>query len=226
MFYLSSLYPRGLFLDGGGDAGNDADNTDNADNNDTDDDAGNKDPLEAFEAWLDEQPEELRTTVEGHTSNLVSALRKERKANKGAKEQSKRLAELEDEKRKQNEADQGELETLKSKNAELTKLVENSDAQIKKLTINHAVLTAAAQMDFEDPDDALLFIDTDALEADEDGNVTGVKDALKSVIKKRPYLLKQKLDDSDNDTDDNKGGLDKDPDKQRKIKEGQPKLSI
>jgi len=178
-----------------------------------------------FEEWLEKEHPEIFGKYSTHTANLVSALRKEREANKGAKTKLKRLVELEtaDTERKKSEMDeitrlQTELEEQKAK----------SDSQataLQELKINHAVLSAAAQYEFEDPKDALRFVDRKEIGVDEDGEVTGAEEAVKALVKKRGYLLKQKLKEG-NDGGSDDDSLDKDPKKKKKIKDAQPKIPI
>jgi len=63
-------------------------------------------------------------------------------------------------------------------------------AQIEKATIKHEVEMTAARLDFIDPSDAYALANLSDV-AVEDGNVTGVDEALKKLKKAKPHLVKQ-----------------------------------
>lgn len=77
---------------------------------------------------------------------------------------------------------------------------ENSDveAQIKAANdkanqriINAEVKVLANEMQFIDPSDAKVFLDRTAIEVDDEGNVTGIKEALEALKAAKPHLIKQ-----------------------------------
>jgi hypothetical protein len=82
------------------------------------------------------------------------------------------------------ELKQARLEHKKSVEA----LVAEKDAEIAELRVAQAVVSKAASMRFKNPEDALKLIDSSAVSFD-DGAVTGVDEALQSLVEERAYLL-------------------------------------
>lgn len=147
------------------------------------------DPLEEFNTYLQTLPEETRKTIEGHTSGLKTALVSERNLNKDSKSA---LGELQtfkeaDAKRKLSEMSIVEVATQKAKDeaARATK----AEADLREERVKNAIIAAAK--DFADPNDAYTMIDRSALEIDEKtGKVSGIEDAIKVLVKAKPYLIK------------------------------------
>jgi hypothetical protein len=54
-----------------------------------------------------------------------------------------------------------------------------------------AVVAAAAQANAADPHDVFTLLDKGALTVDDDGNVEGAKDAVETLLKSKPHLLKR-----------------------------------
>lgn len=146
-----------------------------------------KDPLAAFEAYLETLPEDQRLKIEEHTTGLRTALIKERKLNPESKKALEELQKLKeaDEKRKHDEM------TVQQKAEADKKKAEDEAAQLRKdlqeERVKNAILAAAK--DFVDPQDAYAMIDRDLIETDKDGKVTGVEDAIKALVKAKPYLV-------------------------------------
>lgn len=181
---------------------------------------------EDFEAWLEKEHPDIYKKYEDHTGNLLSALRKEREANKSAKKDLARLRELEKAEKEREDADKSEVARLADTNKQLESDLAKAQEANKKLVIDHAILAEAGQHGFEDPNDALRFVDRSEIEIGEDGKVEGAAEAVKALAKAKKYLLKKKLSDNGNDTTDETANLEKGPGKKAKVKASQPKISI
>jgi len=150
--------------------------------------AEKKDPLEAFNEYLETLDPEIRKTIEEFTANLKNALVSERGLNKGVKDRLARLDVLEAAEKKKQEAEMTEVQKANAAR-------EAAEAEQKRLKdellderIKNAVLAAAK--DFADPQDAYAMLDLDLLEIDEKtGKILGVEEAIKALVKKKPYLL-------------------------------------
>ncbi|WP_370222003.1 scaffolding protein [Cytobacillus sp.] len=69
------------------------------------------------------------------------------------------------------------------------KLKEERDKTFKRL-VNAEVKVLANELGFADWEDALALADLSEVKEDEKGNITGVKEALEALSKKKPHLLK------------------------------------
>lgn len=65
-----------------------------------------------------------------------------------------------------------------------------AQAQVSETLKRTAVLMAATMAGFNDPSDAWTFIDKTTIALDDKGNASGVDGAIKTLIEKRPYLIK------------------------------------
>ncbi|WP_366160574.1 scaffolding protein [Bacillus infantis] len=70
------------------------------------------------------------------------------------------------------------------------KLKEERDKTFKRL-VNSEVKVLANELGFADWEDALALADLSQVKEDDKGNIAGVKEALESLSKKKPHLLKQ-----------------------------------
>jgi hypothetical protein len=103
-----------------------------------------------------------------------------------------RLAELETaEERRRREA-MSEVDRLKLELQETQTKYQASHQAAQDRALRNAVALAAAKAEFIDPDDAWRMIDVAALTVDDEGAVSGVEQALKTVVKAKPYLIRQK----------------------------------
>ena len=91
----------------------------------------------------------------------------------------------------------------------LQKKVSDYEADIKKLRLDNAFLSAN-DVDWHDAEAALRLADLSEVKIGDDGTVTGLKEALKKLSEAKPYLVKkaeekgkgQKDDDGDGDDGD------------------------
>jgi hypothetical protein len=158
-----------------------------------------KDPQ--FTAWLEKQPKKVKDdyaampeTAQGFfrttTAGLRSALETERGDSKESKKELKRLKDEEDKRRK---ASMDELTLTKTNLGEATLKVTGLEAELTKTKIESKTLFMAAKMNFLDPADVLKLIDRTKVKVDpESGEVTGIEEQLKELVKAKPYLVDKK----------------------------------
>lgn len=112
-----------------------------------------------------------------------------KEANREAASRRKRLDELEAKETERENANKTELEKAQAKAVELENQLKAKDQLAQERAIRAEIRIQAASMGFVDPDDAYRADVLAELTVGEDGEVTGVKDALKKLAKDKPYLL-------------------------------------
>ncbi len=148
-------------------------------------------PTETFDAWLAKQPQEVQALYHKDHDGLHSALKSERDLRKEQDKKLKRLDELEKAEQERQKASLSEADKLKQELAEANKKTELALAEAATVRMKTAVLVAAGQMGFQNPEDAYDLVQISKLEVGEDGKVSGVEEALKELAKAKPYLLKK-----------------------------------
>ena len=76
--------------------------------------------------------------------------------------------------------------------AQIAQAQADAQAQMKaanRRLIQSALVAEATAARFHKPEDAYRFVDMDALKVDDAGNVSGAKDAIKTLAKERDYLV-------------------------------------
>jgi len=146
---------------------------------------------EAWDAWLAKQPLEVQDRYHKEHDGLHSALKSERDTRKEQDKQLKRLGELEKAEEERKKASLSETDKLKQELADAQKRTELALAEAATVRVKTAVLIAAGQLGFVDPEDAYALIKTSALEVGDDGKVSGVDEALKELAKAKPYMLRK-----------------------------------
>jgi hypothetical protein len=93
------------------------------------------------------------------------------------------------------EAQMSDLEKAQAEAAKAKELIAQAEkdkadaiAQADKMLLDAAIITASQA--FNDPNDALKFIDRSGIERSENGGFTGVEEAIKALGESKPYLLK------------------------------------
>lgn len=166
--------------------GDDDSDEDDPDEKDADADKGEKDKKTATDEVAALNRENAQRRKE------ASALKKKND------ELAAKLKEFED--KDKSDLDKASGEAAKAK-AESEKLA--SDYQ--KLLIENAFLKDN-KFTWVNPKAALKLADLSDVEIDDEGNVTGVEEALKALAKSDPYLLKVKKDEDEDDDDDKGNG--------------------
>ncbi len=88
------------------------------------------------------------------------------------------------------QAQLSETEKLRAQLAAETAKRTEADTRRVQSLMQVAVMTKAAALGFQNPEDAWLLIDTAALKVEDDGKVSGVDEALAGLVKARAYLVK------------------------------------
>lgn len=99
------------------------------------------------------------------------------------------------------DADKGDLEKAQGALKEVTEERDTLSKQVQDLLIQNAFLKDN-KFTWANPTTALRLADLSEVEIDEEGNVTGLAEALQKLAKEEPYLLKSKKDDDGDDNDD------------------------
>ncbi|QDX63432.1 hypothetical protein DRC71_12655 [Staphylococcus pseudintermedius] len=103
------------------------------------------------------------------------------KADKELDNRDKQITDLQKAKDGDNQELKDKLEQYKQSNAQY-------EADMKELKLNNAVKLAVAK-EANDANDILAFINKDELELQEDGEVKGLKEAVKLLKESKPYLF-------------------------------------
>ena len=124
-----------------------------------------------------------RATVEGLRREAASYRVKLRDTEKNVEALNSKLQEYEDK-------DKSEVERLTAKATQLERDLSEKERMIVETTMKSAISNEAVKMGIIDPDVAFALIDTSLIEYD-DGKVKGLKKALESLIKEKPYLIEK-----------------------------------
>jgi len=175
----------------------DGDGGDGADGNGSDDDDDDGDSSGGADGDNDDGEKDPRIKT------LSDENAKHRNAAKALKQQNE---ELQAKLKKFEDADKGELEKLQGDHATVTAERDKLAEENQQLLIQNAFLMDNKHK-WENPKAALRLADLSEVEIDDEGNVTGLREALDKLAKSDAYLLKKSSDDDDDDDDDKgKGG--------------------
>lgn len=137
------------------------------------------------------------------SSGLRKALESERGLSKSAKKELTKLQAAEEARKKEalSELDRTKLERDEAK-TRLTTL----EQQLETTRIESSVLFEAAKLRFVDPQDAIKMINRKDITIDaETGEVSGVAEALKALVKAKPYLVANGEEGDDKNKSKGKG---------------------
>lgn len=101
----------------------------------------------------------------------------------------RRLKELEDRTKADEDAKLSETERLTKRAAELEQQLADRDRALRERAVRYATVATAARLGFADPEDAIRLIDQDAIEFDDAGDARNIGDLLGALAKAKPYLL-------------------------------------
>ncbi len=136
---------------------------------------------------------EFDAAQQAHLDRIISE-RLTRAKTQWEKEQETARKKVEDEAEQKRLTEQAEWQKLAEKRetqvAEMQAERDRLSADLTNVRIRHAVEIAAAGMDFQSPADAFDLADLTGVEITDDGEVTGVKEALEALVKAKPYLVK------------------------------------
>lgn len=101
-----------------------------------------------------------------------------------------KLRQAEEDAEARKRAEMTELEKVRADLEAERKARQEADQKRQQQALRTQVVTAAARMNFADPEDALRMLDQSTLEVDDAGNIDGLDDALSALVKAKPYLIK------------------------------------
>jgi hypothetical protein len=171
--------------------GSDPEGQEGSEDEDPDEEDGD-DEDEGEESEEDEKPKPKSKSKPKETeAQKIRRLNKENQTRRLALEEAERkLRAIED-------ADKSELEIAKRDLEELQAKTKGHDETLNNLRIENAFLKLSGY-NWHDPDDALEYLrKTGEVTIDDDGTVDGLEQAVKDLAKKKPYLLKAKEDEED-----------------------------
>lgn len=120
----------------------------------------------------------------------VAQLQKElNKARKQAAETRAALKLLQDERKSETDQQLTEQQRLEQRVQELERTNEKLAATVRESVLTATVTQYAAKLGIIDPDAAVKLLDKDDLELDDDGRPLNVEQALKELVKEKPYLV-------------------------------------
>ena len=115
----------------------------------------------------------------------IKALRKE-----NAKWRTQ-LRSTEEQQQAKAKAEMTELERLQTELREAQEARTRAEQARLQTAVKSQVIAAAAKAGYNDPEDAYRMIDPSTLDVDDDGAVGGLDEAVKTLLKSKPYLAKQ-----------------------------------
>lgn len=137
------------------------------------------------------QPEQPKTFTESDVNKIVEKrLNRERKSWEKKVEEDKIKAAMTVE------------EKLKAEKLEAEIKANEAITKANQRLIKSEIVSKAGQIGVIDIDAAYKLLNKDDIEIDEDGNITGVDEAIKDLITKKPYLLKKATTEPNNSGDD------------------------
>lgn len=131
------------------------------------------------EAW---DPERARATIR----RLREQEREAKRLRQITNEQQQKLRQWEDQQKT-------DMQRMQDRLAEAEREREQAVAQARESTLRMAVAQEAGRLDIIDPDAAYKLMDMSYVQIDDSGYVSGVEDALKELIKLRPFLKNQNV---------------------------------
>jgi hypothetical protein len=151
--------------------------------------AEEKDPVKLYDAFLATLDEDVRKEIEAHTKGLKAALVSERTLSKDGKAALSQLKVLQEAEAKRKTDEMSELDKTKAEKVAAEDKALKAQQELQTERVKSAVLAVAVKMSFIDPQDAYTLIDIATLETSDDGKLTGVDEALKALVKAKPYLV-------------------------------------
>jgi hypothetical protein len=130
-----------------------------------------------------------KTTEKMLTQAEVDKIVEARLARDRKKWETEYQAKLEEERKK---AAMSETEKLKAAKDEAEKRAQDAMRTANERLLKAEVKAAAVALDIVDPEAAYVLLDKEVVKVAEDGTVVGVEDALKALVKDKPYLVRQK----------------------------------
>lgn len=168
--------------------------SDNDKDEDEDDDtSGDDDSTNGSDEGGDDKPSK-KDKDDDESTELERARARMKAADRRAAEAERKLREKDD-------AGKPELEIAQRRVTELEETTTQQDATLRELRIQNAFLMSNT-VTWHDPSDALRELaNMDGVDIDDDGKVTGVKDAIAKLAKRKPHWVKAAKESDDEDKD-------------------------
>jgi len=129
-------------------------------------------------------------TAEQLATELASLRAALKAANAESMTRRKKLDELEAAEEERKAAQLSEVEKAKKAQADAEAKARATEERLRTAAIRNAVVLAASKANFYDPEDAFRLADLAEVQVADDGTVTGVDNALKTLTKAKPHLVK------------------------------------
>jgi hypothetical protein len=89
------------------------------------------------------------------------------------------------------EAEKSAIDKLQEELQEFKKQAETERQKAARIKRESQIKDAAVNLNFQDPADAITFLDVDAITYDDDGNVANAEELLNELAEKKDYLIKK-----------------------------------
>lgn len=129
-------------------------------------------------------------TAEQLAAELASLRAALKAANAESMTRRKKLDELEAAEEERKAAQLSEVEKAKKAQADAEARARATEERLRTAAIRNAVVLAASKANFYDPEDAFRLADLATVQVADDGAVTGVDDAIKTLARAKPHLVK------------------------------------
>lgn len=147
--------------------------------------------MSANEAQGDGMSSQAQPTAEQVAAELAELRKALKAANAESMSRRKRLEELEAAEEERKAAQMSEIDKALKAKADAEARAQAAEERMRTAAIRNAVVLAATRANFYDPEDAFRLADLDAVQIGDDGKVAGVEEALKTLAKTKPHLVKQ-----------------------------------
>lgn len=97
-------------------------------------------------------------------------------------------------------------EKLKAEKAEAETKANEAIVKANQRLVKSEILNKAGSLGVIDTDAVYRLLDKDDIDIDDDGNITGVEEAVKALITAKPYLIKKTSSDENNKSGDDQQG--------------------
>jgi hypothetical protein len=129
--------------------------------------------------------EELDDIVQGRLSKKEAAIAKELGMDiEAAKAKLKAMQDVEDNKK-------SAIDKLQEELAAMKKQVETEREHAARIKRESQIKDVAVELNFNDPSDAITFLNNEKFEYDDDGNITNAKKLLTELAENKKYLIRE-----------------------------------
>ncbi len=130
--------------------------------------------------------EQQLEAIKAEQQRTAAALKK---ANRESASRRKKLEAFEQQEEERKQAEMSELEKAQQEIADLKQDQQAKETAFNEQLIRLDIQSKAAQLGFVSLDDAVQLVDKSDIVLNDDGEIEGVEEALKTLAKDKPYLL-------------------------------------